>query len=37
MLAMSLILLASGLLLFREDKIGAITIGVAPVLNPSTS
>ena len=37
MLVMSLILLASGLLLIREDKIGAITIGVAPVLSPSTS
>jgi len=37
MLVMSLILLASGLLLIREDKIGAITVGVAPVLSPTTS
>jgi MFS family permease len=37
LLVMSLILLASGLLLIREEKIGAITVGGTRVLSPTTT
>lgn len=36
MVVMSLVLLASGLALFRESKIGAITVETVPLANPST-